>query len=64
MKVEAVKDSQAESDNESEEIKSPTEKSAPCYGRELWDCLPVLERNAKERTLQMRSMKEMIECIR
>ena len=62
--METVQGSQGHSDNDSEELKSPTEKSPACYGRELWDCLPVLERNAKERTLQMKSMKEMIECLR
>ena len=37
---------------------------AACYGRELWDCLPVLERNTRERTMQMRSLKELVEQIR
>ena len=28
-----------------------------CYGRELWDCLPIIEESTAERTQNMRCLK-------
>ena len=66
LKVQTAKEPEEKSENSSEEENCPVEKSPQpvCYGRELWDCLPVLERNTKERTMQMKALKEMIDCIR
>ena len=35
-----------------------------CYGRELWDCLPVLEKNTKIRTIQMENVKDLFSALR
>ena len=66
LKVQTAKETEEKSEISSEEENCPVEKSTQpvCYGRELWDCIPVLERNTKERTMQMKALKEMIDCIR
>ena len=35
-----------------------------CYGRELWDCLTILEQNTKGRIKQMENMKDFVSSIR
>ena len=35
-----------------------------CYGRELWDCLTVLESNTKTRTKEMENIKDLFAAIR
>ena len=35
-----------------------------CYGRELWDCIPILELNTKVRTGQMENVKELFSSIK
>lgn len=35
-----------------------------CYGRELWDCLNILEKNTKGRMKQMNNMKDYFSSIR
>ena len=35
-----------------------------CYGRELWDCLTVLETNTKSRTRQMEFMQELLQAVK
>ena len=65
-----VEDTSEKSDSSSEEEKELMssqpieEKVEPCYGRELWDCLPVLEQNSKERTLTMIHLRDLAESIR
>ena len=35
-----------------------------CYGREMWDCLSVLEKSTKNRSSQMENLKDLFSAIR
>ena len=35
-----------------------------CYGRELWDCLSILETNTKGKMRQMENMRDFVSSIR
>ena len=57
-------DSSSLSERDSSMLAKSGKVAQPCYGRELWDCLQVLEDNTAEKSKQLSNMKEFFQAVR